>query len=233
VVRSLVIERVRERGGAVRLGAVFEQDARAVGALVLDRVVERVAELCCLVVDVRARSEQESDQLGASLDGRGGEQRRDGPPVVLEHRVRISAAVEQLARGLGRREGCVTHVRKRRPVPRPAEFVRVAVPAAAEHQCGPPVALDLGLGREQMFGALAPRRRGGENECGRRRLHCRDERRPAAVAVVAREHRLRTGELWRQVTEARERLRIARARRARELLGLLAELLEVHVDLLP
>jgi hypothetical protein len=60
-----------------------------------------------------------------------------------------------------------------------------------------------------------------------------DERRPARVAVLAREHELRARELHRQVAESRDCPRIALARSTDELLGLLLQLLDVHADLLP
>src|SRR5205085_7434745 len=59
-----------------------------------------------------------------------------------------------------------------------------------------------------------------------------DERRPAFVAVLAREDELCACQPQRQVAEPRQRVDIAAARRADELLCLLAKLLEVHADLL-
>src|SRR5581483_8534769 len=59
------------------------------------------------------------------------------------------------------------------------------------------------------------------------------ERGPARVAVLARDHELCACKLRRQVTEACGGCRIARARGAHELLGLLAKLFDVHDDLLP
>ena len=60
-----------------------------------------------------------------------------------------------------------------------------------------------------------------------------DERRPARVALLAREHGLGARELDRQVAESGNGADVACPRRLDQVLCLLAKLLEVHLDLLP
>src|SRR5205085_4760190 len=62
VLRVVVIECVRERVRALRLGAAVEERLQTVRRRMLDRVVERIAELRRAVVDVRTRVDEEPDQ---------------------------------------------------------------------------------------------------------------------------------------------------------------------------
>ena len=77
----------------------------------------------------------------------------------------------------------------------------------------------------------APRGRCADDLADARLGSC-DERGPARVAVLAREHQLRAGEDRLAAVEPRERVGIALARGLDELLRLLAKLLQVHHDLL-
>src|SRR5439155_25656835 len=83
------------------------------------------------------------------------------------------------------------------------------------------------------LGAVAAILRRGDDEPLGVRLQRVHERGPARVPVLAGEHELRAREDRPQVAEAAERRLVSRARGAEELLRLLAELLQVHVDLLP
>jgi hypothetical protein len=95
------------------------------------------------------------------------------------------------------------------------------------------IALELGPRRQHPLRARAVAVGGRENECLGVGLHGGDERRPARIAVLAREHELRAGEDRLAAAEPLKGRRIAGARGPHELLCLLAELLQVHVDLPP
>lgn len=207
---------------------MLEQEQEAGRALVLDRVVERL-----VVVRVRSRLEQDPRQLGVVDDAGGSVQRRHLAVLVREGRVRIRAALEELPGELGRREAGVADVQDRHPVPGAAGLVRVAVPAATEDEPRPRVVLDLRARGEHPLRLRAAIVGRGPHEGVHVRLGRGDERGPARIAVLAREHELGAGEDRLAPAQSLEGRRVARARSAGELLGLLAELLQVHVDLPP
>ena len=134
----VVVERVRQRIRATCLRTGLEQQAKALRGLGLDRVVDRLA-----VVRIRAGLEQDAGQLGVVDDAGGAVERRHLAVLVGERRVRVGASGKKVAGEVGVREHRVTHVQERGPVPRAAGLVGVACPAAAEHETGPRIALDL------------------------------------------------------------------------------------------
>ena len=103
----------------------------------------------------RACLEQRTRQVRVVLDAGGAVERRHVAVLVGEEAVRVGAAREQPARELRRLEAGMARVEERRPAERPAGRVRVAVPAAAEQEPHPRVALELRPGGEEPLG---PRR---------------------------------------------------------------------------
>jgi hypothetical protein len=105
VLEPVLVECVRQRVRAARRGAVLEQEPQALRALRLGGVVERLA-----VVRVRARLEQQPRELGMVHHPGRAVERRHLTVLVDEERVRIGAALEQLAPEAGGREARVTDV---------------------------------------------------------------------------------------------------------------------------
>ena len=163
VLEVRVVERVRERVRAARLGAVPEQEAQALGALGLDRVVERVAE-ARLRVRIGPGLEEHARQLRVVEDAGRAVERGHRSVLVGEKRVRVRAEAQELPREVDGREARMADVVERCPGARAADLVRVAVPAAAEHEERPAVALDLQPHPEHGLGpvAAAGRRRDDE-----------------------------------------------------------------------
>ena len=73
--------------------------------------------------------------------------------LIYKESVGVRAAFEQLACKPGVCEARVRDVDERRPAPRSLGLVRIAVPASAENEPRPGIALDPGMSREQRFGA--------------------------------------------------------------------------------
>jgi hypothetical protein len=94
VLRTLMVERVRERPRPARLRAVLEQQAQARRVLGLDRVIQRVAELG-LAVRVGAVLEQRAGELHAR-EARVADvvKRRPAPRPARLVRVSVPAAAE-------------------------------------------------------------------------------------------------------------------------------------------
>ena len=212
--------------GAGHRGPVLEQDADTVRVLGVGRVVEGLA-----VVRVGAGLEESARQLGVMLDAGRAVERRHAAVLVDERAVRVCAAVEQLARERRRVEARVARIDEGWALQRPAGGVRVAVPAAAAHDGHPAVVLELGVQRERPLRTAAASRHRGPDKLVRTRRRC-DERRPARVAVLARDHELGPCQDSLTPAEPLECFGVARLRRAKKFLRLLAQLLHVHHDLL-
>ena len=207
VLDLLVVERVRQRVRSIDGRSVREQELEASGAPVLDGVVERLP-----VVGVRTRLEQNPRQLRVVHDARCAVQRRHLAVLIGEGRVRIGASREELPRERGRGEARVADVEDRRPVPRAAGLARIAVPAAAEDEPRPRVALDLGPGLEHALGLRAKVAGRRDHERLGVRLGCGHERRPAGIPLLPRKDELRTGEDRLAASEPLDRLGVAGTR---------------------
>ena len=142
-------DRIRPDDG----GVVLEQDAHAVGPLRVGGVIERLA-----VVGIGARLEQRAGQLRVVLDAGSAVEGRHASVLVEEEAVRVGAARDQLARERSRVEARVAGVDERRTIERPARRIRVPVPAAAQNEPHPGVALELRLCRRAAArpGSAAP-----------------------------------------------------------------------------
>ena len=233
VIEAIFVEGVRQRVRPARFGAVLEQEPETRRVLGLGRVVERLA-----VVRARPGLEQDARQLRIMCDPGRTVERRHPAILVAESHVRIRAALEQLAREPRRGEARVADVEERRPSARPSGLVRITRPAAAEDEPRPRVALDLGTRGQKRFGAGPPSVGRGKDEGLGVRLDRHDQRGPARVPVLACQSELgvREGDALphrRVRPNSGERLLVSRPRGARELLRLLAQLLEIHGNLLP
>jgi hypothetical protein len=228
VLEPLVVERVCERVGPVRPRPVREELFEARRARRLRRVVEGLA-----VVRVGARLEQHAGELGVVRDAGRAVERGHRPVLVDEARVRVRAALEQLPGEGRRRKARVADVEERRPAAWATRRVRVARPGAAEHEGRPGVVRDLGPRCQHRLGAGALPTGRGEHERLGVGLRRSDERGPAGIPLLPGEDELGVGEGRLTSLQAGERVLVAGARGADELLGLLAKLLEIHCDLPP
>ena len=95
----------------------------------------------------------------------------------------------------------------------------------------PAVVLELGVQRERPLRMAAASRHRGPDELVRTRRGC-DERRPARVAVLACDHELGPRQDLLTTAEPLECFGVARLCRTEKFLRLLAQLLQVHHDLL-
>ena len=142
-------------------------------------------------------------------DAGGAVERGHRAVLVRVRRVRVRAALEQLADEAVRREDGVAGVVERRPAARAADGVRVAVPAAPEDESGPRVVGELGSRLEHRLRPLRGARRGRQDERVRTGLGRGHEPRPAGVAVLARDHELRPRQDRLSPVQPRHRLRLA------------------------
>jgi hypothetical protein len=148
VLERVLVERVRKCVRPARRGAVLEEQAQAVGLGGLGRVVEGLA-----VVRVGAGFQEHSGQLGVVRDTGGAVERRHRPVLVLEARVRVGAALEQLPCQRRRGEAGVADVEERSPAAWPAGRAGVPAVAASEREARPGVLRDLGPRGEHRLGS--------------------------------------------------------------------------------
>ena len=225
---AFVVERVCERVRPSRHRAVLEQEAQALGALGLGRVVDGL-----VVVRVGAVLEQQARRLRVVDDAGGAVERGHRAVLVRVRRVRVGAPLQQLPDEAARREHGLAGVVEGRPAARAARRVRIAAPAASEDERGPRVVGERGQRLEHRLCPPAPSVRRGQHERVGAGLGRCDEPRPAGVALLPRDHELRPREDRLAPVEPRERFRLAGARGADELLRLRPKLIEIHDDLPP
>ena len=234
VIEPIVVEGVRQRVRPARLGAVLEQQPEAGRVLGLGRVVERLA-----VVRTRPGVEQDARQLRIMCDPGRAVERRHPAILVAESHVRIRAALEQLAREPRLRGS--TSGRRRGAAP-----IRAALRARSDHppSRGRGRAPPTGRARSRDARPEAPRRGPsvGRSRQGRRPRRSPRSPRPARASsrtrarVPERQLGVREGDALphrRVRPNSGERLLVSRPRGAYELLRLLAQLLEIHGNLLP
>jgi hypothetical protein len=176
----VVVEGMREGVRATRRRPMLEQESQAPRILGLDRVVQRLT-----VVRVGPGLEEHAGQLGIVEDSGSAVKRGHLAVLVEERRIRIGAAAKQLTGEAGVGEDRMGDVQERRPAARTAGPIRVALPAATEHEPGPRIALDLGIRGEQRFCALpSPDGRSLDERVGPHRWDCRAQPEAGATGRI-------------------------------------------------
>ena len=227
VLLALVVERMRERVRPSRRRPVLEQEPQALGALGLSRVVDGL-----VVVRIGAVLEQQPRRLRVVDDAGGAVQRGHRAVLVRVRRVRVRAALEQLADETAGREHGLAGVVERRPAARAARRVRIAGPAAPEDERGPRVVRELGQRLEHRLRPPAPSVRRGQHEGVGAGLGRCDESRPAGVALLPRDTSCARARNGSRPPAARAPPARRRARRGRAP-SPASKLIEIHDDLPP